>query len=148
VGHPRQHPIVLRANSEERRPEQWHHPPVSPRALIVDDHASFRAVARRLLEGGGFEVVGEAADGAAAIAAARDLRPDFVLLDVGLPDMDGIAVAGLLADEPDPPIVVLTSGRDAADYGRGAFDGVAAVFVPKGDLSGARLRSLVPGAGP
>jgi DNA-binding NarL/FixJ family response regulator len=114
---------------------------VEPRALIVDDHAGFRAIARRLLEGGGFEVVGEAADAAAAIAAARDLRPDFVLLDVGLPDMDGIAVAVRLADEPHPPTVVLTSGRDPADYG--SLDGVPAVFVAKAELSGARLRSLV-----
>ena len=88
-------------------------------------------------------VVGEAADAAAAIEAARDLRPDFVLLDVGLPDMDGIAVAERLAAEPDPPVVVLTSGRDVSDYGRGAFDAVAAVFVPKGELTGPRLRALV-----
>ena len=53
--------------------------------LIVDDHPSFRASARMLLESEGYQVVGEAADGEGAIAAVRDLAPDLVLLDVQLP---------------------------------------------------------------
>jgi len=67
-----------------------------PTLLIVDDHPGFRSLARRLLEAGGFEVVGEAADGHAAIAAARTLRPDVVLLDIQLPDIDGFEVTALL----------------------------------------------------
>ncbi len=61
--------------------------------LIVDDHPSFRATARLLLESEGFEVVGEAADGTAGLLAARELEPDLVLLDVQLPDIDGFEVA-------------------------------------------------------
>ena len=86
------------------------------RILIVDDHASFRAIARRLLVEAGLDVVGEAEDGASAIAAARELRPDCVLLDVQLPDLDGFEVAAALAAGEDRPAVVLTSTRDARDF--------------------------------
>ena len=61
--------------------------------LIVDDHPNFRASVRRLLVDAGYEVVGEAPDGASALAAARELRPAIVLLDVQLPDLDGFEVA-------------------------------------------------------
>ena len=70
--------------------------------LIVDDHPSFRRTARALLESEGFEVVGEAEDGASAIEAARKLRPDVVLLDVQLPDMDGFAVADRSGRDEEP----------------------------------------------
>ena len=83
------------------------------RVLIVDDHDGFRASARALLEAEGFAVVGEAADGIGALAAVERLRPDVVLLDVQLPDLDGFAVAERLAAAPDPPRVVLISSRDA-----------------------------------
>jgi CheY-like chemotaxis protein len=73
--------------------------------LIVDDHASFRRLARKVLETGGFNVVGEAADGASTVRAVASLQPDVVLLDVVLPDTDGFTVAEALADEPWPPIV-------------------------------------------
>ena len=61
--------------------------------LIVDDHTAFRSRARRMLEADGFEVVGEAGDGASGVAAARRLEPDVVLLDLQLPDTTGFAVA-------------------------------------------------------
>ena len=67
------------------------------RVLIVDDHPSFRASARKLLESEGYDVVGEAADGAGALEAAEQLHPDVVLLDVQLPDLDGFEVAKRLA---------------------------------------------------
>src|SRR5438034_984067 len=76
--------------------------------LIVDDHPSFRRFARRLLEAEGFVVVGEASDGASAVAACRRWRPQLVLLDILLPDIDGFAVADTLADEPQRPVVILT----------------------------------------
>ena len=71
--------------------------PMPRTVLIVDDHAGYRAGARALLERDGFEVVGEAADGESAVASARRLRPDVVLLDIQLPGLDGFAVAELLA---------------------------------------------------
>ena len=67
--------------------------------LIVDDHPSFRASARMLLEAEGFEVIGEAEDAASALRATSELRPDLVLLDVQLPDGDGFSVAEQLTRE-------------------------------------------------
>jgi DNA-binding NarL/FixJ family response regulator len=67
------------------------------RVVIVDDHAAFRRSARRLLELGGFEVVGEAENGASGVALARKLEPEVVLLDVALPDMSGFEVAEQLS---------------------------------------------------
>src|SRR5436305_2931826 len=84
--------------------------------LIVDDHPSFRASAKRMLEADGYEVVGQAADGASAIEAARELRPEVVLLDVRLPDLDGFQVAERLAAQGAGPAVVLTSSRDRSDF--------------------------------
>jgi DNA-binding NarL/FixJ family response regulator len=111
--------------------------------LIVDDHPSFRASARTLLEAEGYEVVGEAENGAAALLAVKELKPDLVLLDVQLPDIDGFQVAEQLSRLADPPAVVLTSSRDSADYGRSIQVCGASGFVPKADLSGAAIAALL-----
>jgi DNA-binding NarL/FixJ family response regulator len=112
--------------------------------LIVDDHPSFRATARLLLEADGWTVVGEAPDGESGIAAARELHPDLVLVDVNLPDLDGFAVAERLRDEhASPPAIVLISSRDARDFGPLVERSGAAGFVSKADLSGDALRRLV-----
>jgi DNA-binding NarL/FixJ family response regulator len=111
--------------------------------LIVDDHPSFRASARSLLEAEGFEVVGEASDGAEALARARELRPDVILLDVQLPDLSGFEVASQLCRNGSSPAVVLVSSREAADYGELIPACGARGFVPKGDLSGAAIRALL-----
>ena len=111
--------------------------------LIVDDHPSFRASARTLLEAEGYEVVGEAENGIAALAAVRRLHPDLVLLDVQLPDLDGFQVAARLGKLADPPAIVLTSSRDGADYGRCIKQSGARGFVPKADLSGAAIAALL-----
>jgi len=116
---------------------------VSPRVLVVDDHADFRASARALLEADGFEVVGEAATGAEAIAAAGRLRPGLVLLDIRLPDLDGFAVAQRLAELAEPPEVVLVSSRDAVVYGPRLAEAPARGFLPKSELTGAALRQLL-----
>jgi DNA-binding NarL/FixJ family response regulator len=114
-----------------------------PTVLIVDDHPSFRATARAILEADGFEVVGEAQDGASAVAAAHELHPDLILLDVQLPDMDGFAVASQLLTNGWAPQIVLTSSRDAADFGPLVAQCGARGFVPKAELSGAALHAVL-----
>ena len=110
--------------------------------LIVDDHPSFRASARVLLEAEGFDVIGEAADGASGIVEAQRLRPDLVLLDVQLPDIDGFDVAARLANGAGPAIV-LVSSRDSSDFGPLVARSGARGFVPKAELSGARIHELL-----
>ncbi len=102
--------------------------------LIVDDHASFRESARSLLEAEGFEVVGEAENGVAALRLAKELNPAVVLLDVQLPDFDGFEVADRLRKLDPPPEVILTSSRD--DYGPLIPASAARAFVRKDELSG------------
>jgi DNA-binding NarL/FixJ family response regulator len=111
------------------------------RCLIVDDHPSFRAAARMLLEAEGFDVVGEAGDGLTGISESRRLSPDIVLLDVNLPDIDGFEVAARLAD--GTAAVVLTSSRDAREFGPLVDRCGARGFVGKADLSGDVLRTLL-----
>jgi DNA-binding NarL/FixJ family response regulator len=113
------------------------------RVLIVDDHAAFRALARTFLVLDGFDVVGEAGDGAAALVAARDLHPDVVLLDVQLPGDDGFAVAERLAGDPAAPAVVLVSSRSRSDYGNQVAGNVARGFIAKDELSGTALRLVL-----
>src|SRR5262245_8685387 len=114
------------------------------RILIVDDHPSFRATAKTLLLADGFEVVGEAADGATALAEVERLEPDPVLRDVQLPDMDGFAVINELARRNGHhPKVVLTSSHDESDFGPIVARCGAAAFVSKGELSGAALRAVL-----
>jgi len=85
--------------------------------LLVDDHASARRSIRALLEAAGYDVVGEAVDGLSAIKQARELRPEVMLLDIQLPDIDGFEVAARLAGNGHRPRIVLTSSRTAEDYG-------------------------------
>lgn len=113
-------------------------------AVVVDDHSGFRAMARLLLEDAGFEVVGEAADGAGAIATVTTLQPRLLLLDVQLPDTDGFAVAEELARTAPRTVVVLTSVRCADDYGRTRLASTSArQLIAKADLSGTELAALV-----
>jgi CheY-like chemotaxis protein len=116
---------------------------VSTSVLIVDDHPSFRASARRMLEAGGYAVVGEAADGEEAVAAAGALLPDLVLLDVQLPDIDGFEVAARLQGLVRAPQIVLTSSRDGADFGEAVAESPARGFIGKAELSGATLAELI-----
>ncbi len=113
-----------------------------PTCLIVDDHAGFRTTARSLLEGEGWTVA-EADTGAAGLQAAEDSTPDFVLLDVQLPDLDGFEVAERLSAFARPPAVILTSSRDGADYGSLVTASAVRGFIPKGELSGERIRALL-----
>lgn len=111
--------------------------------LIVDDHPSFRASARRMLEADGYEVVGEAEDGSSAIAAADELQPDIVLLDIRLPDLDGFRVAERLAANRTSPAIVLTSSRDRSDFGYEIDACPAHGFVAKSELSAEAISLLI-----
>lgn len=118
-------------------------PGMARTVLIIDDHPSFRASARNVLQDAGFVVIGEAPDGASGLTAARALRPAVVLLDVSLPDIDGLDVAARLAGQDDGPAVVLTSSRDPSEFG-GMLAGTGARgFVPKDELSGPALEALL-----
>ena len=109
--------------------------------LVVDDDPWFRTVARRLLESAGFKVVGEAESASEARARVAELSPAAVLLDVGLPDGDGVSLAGELAALPSRPLILLTSSDPDAVTGELAERSGAEGFVPKQDLSQARLHA-------
>lgn len=115
-----------------------------PSVLIVDDHPSFRASARAVLEAGGFQIAGEAADGTSALAAIAALAPEIVLLDIQLPDMTGFDVcARLKGSNGAAPCVILVSSRDVADYGELIAGSGAAGFIAKADLSGEAVATLL-----
>jgi DNA-binding NarL/FixJ family response regulator len=110
--------------------------------LIVDDHAPFRHAAREFLTGEGYEVVGEAADGASAVTETLRLAPELVLLDVQLPDADGFDVARRLHDAGHHGATILVSGREGG-YRRRIADSPALGFIAKGDLTAAALAGLL-----
>jgi CheY-like chemotaxis protein len=111
--------------------------------LIVDDHRTFRDVARRLLEGAGFDVIGEAADGESALEVIEQLRPDVVLLDVQLPGIDGFEVASRLTSNGHAPAIVMTSSREGSDFGPLIEQSGARGFIHKADLSGPSIAALL-----
>jgi DNA-binding NarL/FixJ family response regulator len=110
--------------------------------LIVDDHAGFRRAARALLEAEGYDVIAESATGGDALAAAERMQPSLVLLDIGLPDIDGLRVAALLTAADRSPVVVLISSRDGADYRPLVERCGARGFIAKAELSGAAIAAL------
>jgi DNA-binding NarL/FixJ family response regulator len=112
--------------------------PMARTVLVVDDSPAFRATARMLLEARGYEVVGVAEDVASGLAAAQALRPDCVLLDVNLPDGDGVSAARRF----DGAAVVLVSTLDAAAIGDVEASG-ARGFMPKAELASPRLVELL-----
>jgi CheY-like chemotaxis protein len=115
--------------------------------LVVDDDAGFRRVARCLLTMRGFVVVADVATGAAALEAVARHRPDGVLLDVNLPDRDGLSVTRALAGRSGAPSVVLTS-MDALRYPDAVLVACGArAFVAKEKLVAADLLRLFSPAG-
>jgi DNA-binding NarL/FixJ family response regulator len=115
--------------------------------LIVDDNAGFRSFAGALLRRQGFDVVGEAGDGESGLDGARRLRPDVLLLDVQLPDIDGFEVARRLRADGAVTQVVLISARDRRDYGAAVGECGARAFVSKGEVSGPTLEAALVGTG-
>ena len=114
-------------------------------AVIVDDHAGFRDGAAQILKAAGYEVVGSCPDGRSALAAISALRPDMVLLDVQLPDADGIVLVSQLDAVSHGATIVLTSTREAADYGGRIARSSAAGFISKAELSVQSLAKVVAG---
>jgi DNA-binding NarL/FixJ family response regulator len=110
--------------------------------LIVDDHPAFRQAARAILEAEGFDVVGEAVNGTEAFEAVERLQPDLVLLDIGLPDLDGLDVSARMTTRDRSLAVVLTSSRDACDYPRHLERSGARGFIPKDEISGAAVAAI------
>ena len=111
--------------------------------LIVDDHEGFRGAARALLEAEGFHVVGEAVDGREALTKVEHLKPDVVLLDIQLPDLDGFVVADRLATDARATAVVLISSHDAVTFGPRLTRAPARGFLAKRELTGAALAELL-----
>jgi DNA-binding NarL/FixJ family response regulator len=118
---------------------------MSTSVLVIDDDPGFRALAVRVLAGMGLAIAGEAHDVASATEAAARLRPQAALVDVGLPDGDGVELAGFLAGLPWSPRVVITSSdRDATTDADARAIG-AAGFIPKDDLPSTELSALLTG---
>lgn len=114
------------------------------RVLLVDDDERFRAVACRSLTADGIDVVAEVDRGRDVQAAAALWKPDVVLLDIGLPDIDGLEVARRLLSGQGGPVVILISTREAA-YGRRVALGLAAGYLPKDELSLPAILELASG---
>ena len=116
---------------------------MSETVVIVDDNDAFRARARDLLTYEGYEVIGEAADGAFGLDTVRRLRPDVALFDVQLPDIDGFTVAARVRDDASETAVVIISTRDAIDYGAAVSRCGARGFIAKSKLCAEALRAVL-----
>ena len=79
------------------------------RVVIADDESIIRMDLREMLTGLGYLVVGEAGDGLSVVNLARELRPDLVIMDIKMPDLDGIAAAKILTEERIAPVLLLTA---------------------------------------
>jgi DNA-binding NarL/FixJ family response regulator len=120
----------------------WDDLVVARTAVIVDDHAGFRAQAARLLEAAGYRVVGSCPDAQAALALLTEVQPDVVLVDVQLPGIDGFGLVERLGLDRRPA-VVLVSSREAADYGGRVGRSGAAGFITKAELSARSLAAVM-----
>lgn len=115
----------------------------APRVVIVDDQALVRTGFRMILTADGIDVVGEAADGDAAVAAVRRTRPDVVLMDIRMPGTDGLeATRRILADETEPPRIVVLTTYDLDQYVYAALAAGASGFLLK-DVTPEHLTAAV-----
>jgi DNA-binding NarL/FixJ family response regulator len=110
------------------------------RVLIVDDQEPFRLAARMVVEvTDGFDVVGEAETGEDGVAMAAELQPDLVLMDVNLPGIDGLEATRRILAADGPPVVLLLSTYEEAEYAPRAAECGAAAYVPKSVFGPDRL---------
>ena len=115
------------------------HSGMRPTALIVDDHAAFRASAKTLLQDEGFQVVGEAGDGRSGLELARALDPDLVLLDVALPDADGFQILERIRSNQKIlkiPVIMMTGKSEVTDVARGLSLGADGYVTKPFKISG------------
>jgi two-component system KDP operon response regulator KdpE len=112
------------------------------RVLVIDDEPQIRRALATNLRARDYDVE-LAATGEEGLRLAAERRPDLVLLDIGLPDIEGFDVARELAVDGPPPHVVLTSSREASTYGPRLTTSHALGFIAKDELSGAAVRALV-----
>ena len=119
------------------------------RCVIVDDSLAFVAAARSLLEREGMTVLGAAVNSADALRLAAELRPDVMLVDIGLGPESGLELARRLARSayPVPPPVILISAYAEEDYADLVVDSPALGFIFKAALSAAAIRELLDGPG-
>jgi two-component system, NarL family, response regulator DegU len=115
---------------------------MTTRLLLVDDHVLVREGLRHSLEAYGTEVVGEAGDGESALRAAVELEPDVILMDVSLPDMDGVEVTRrLLARNSDSQVVMLTMYNDRATISEAIAAGAVGYLVK--DCTTAEIAAVI-----
>jgi len=122
----------------------WDDQRMARTVVIVDDHADFRAQAAQLLQSAGYVVVGSCrVYGGSALDAIGTLRPDVVLLDVELSDIDGFGVIARCDALPDSPAIVLISTREIGDYGGRVGRSLATGFITKAELSARSLAEVI-----
>jgi DNA-binding NarL/FixJ family response regulator len=119
--------------------------PARPRVLLADDHTRLREALRDLLEETGFEVVGESGDGADAVAMARDLEPDIVVIDLRMPVLNGLDATRLIKDARPATQVVVLSAFESPELERQARDAGAFGYLDKGTMT-RRLHRVLLGA--
>ena len=116
--------------------------------LLVDDSPSFLASARRFVEAEGLTVVGAVASGRQALEAVARLRPSLVLMDVAMPDMNGIEATRLIKASPGAPRVIVVTLHDTEEYGTAAAAAHADGFVDKSQIESMlmpAIRTIFPG---
>jgi DNA-binding NarL/FixJ family response regulator len=124
-----------------RRVRAWN-VEMTVQVLIVDDQEPFRLAARMVVElTDGFEVVGEAETGEDSVRMAQELRPDLVLMDVNLPGINGLDATRQILSADEPPIVLLLSTYEEAEYAPRAAECGAAAYIPKAAFGPDRLES-------
>lgn len=97
--------------------------------LIADDEALIRLDLREMLSDAGHHIVGEAADGAQAVRLARELKPDFIIMDVKMPNMDGLEAAAIIGEENLAPVLLLTAYSQQDIVEKASKAGVSAYLV-------------------